>query len=328
MRSYQWLGAAILSVIGTAASASTMNVCVFDVMGANGITMSIMKDYALAAKGWGVEVQPKVYTKLSTAQQDFEQKKCQAIVADNFATRKYNLFMGTVGAIGAVPNYEVGQRVLLALASPKLSAKLKNNHYEVMGYMPYGLVYLMAKDRNINSLDKFKGLRIGVLADDPSQSRMAQKVGMKPVVMTFDNAASKFRNNDMDIVPAPLLIWEPFEGAKLLGANGAVANYPMSFMTMNFIVANGNYPKDLGQKSREWFSKASPRILATVKSWDAKVPEKYWMQIPDIDRPSYDHLASQLRKEFIDGKVYDVSMMTLIRHLRCAQNPKFVECKK
>lgn len=330
MKGYQRLLVYVCAGIGisTLSSASQIELCVFDVMGVNGITMAVAKDYALAAKQWGVTIQPKVYTQLNEVIRDFDNKKCDGVVADNFSTRKYNLFMGTVGAIGAVPNYDIGQRVIMALSSPKLAPKLKTATHEVVGYMPYGLVYLMAKDRNLNSLEKVKGLRIGVLEEDPSQRRMAQKVGMKPVFMTFDNAASKFRNHEFDIVPAPLIIWEPFEGEKLIGSNGGIANYPMAFMTMNFILANANYPADFGQKSREWFSRQSPQLFKTVQRWDAKVPDKFWVQIPDIDRPSYDHLASQLRKEFIDNKIYDISMMTLIRHLRCVQEPNFVECKK
>lgn len=308
--------------------ASSLELCVFDVMGANGDTMAVAKDYALAAKQWGVSIQPKVYTNLNAVIADFDQKKCGGIVADNYATKKYNPFMGTVGAVGAIPNYDIAHKVMTALSSPKLATKLKNKNYEVVGYMPFGLAYFFTKDRNLDSLEKLNGKKLGVLEMDPSQRRIAQKVGMRPVNMTFDNAAVKFRNGDFDVVPAPLIVYEPFEMEKIIGDKGGVANYPLGFLTMNFVLATGDYPTDFGQKSRQWFAQRMPQLMKTVERWDATVPRKVMYDIPAIDRSSYDRLLSQMRKEFIDNKTYDYSMITLINHLRCNQEPNFIECKK
>ena len=328
MRGYTWLCASLLGCMSSWTSATEMNICVYDIMGANGDIMAVAKDYALAAKNWGVDIQPNVYMNLEKAQNDFEQKKCDGLVADNYATKKYNNFMGTVGAVGAISNYNVAQKVLSALGSAKLASKLKNKDYEVVGYMPFGLVYFMTTDRTLSSLQQLQGKRIGILASDPSQKRMAQKVGMVPVYMTFDNAASKARNGDFDIVPAPLIVYKPFEIEKILGAKGGIVNYPLGFMTMNFILAKGDYPADFGQKSRQWFSKQSTQYMKTVYRWDSTVPKRMMYEVPENDRSGYDSLLSQMRKEFVDNKTYDSSMIVLIRHLRCAQDPKFIECKK
>lgn len=310
-----------------AIAAPSIDFCVFDVMGENGSTMSVVKDYAVQAKQWNVEVRPKVYNQLQAAVQDFDSKKCDGLVADNFITRKYNTFAGSVGAVGAIPDYQIAQSVLSAVGSPKLAAKMRNKQYEIVGMIPYGLVYLMAKDNTINSLEKVKGHRIGILADDPSQKRMAEKVGMVPKFMTFDNGPQRFRAGEFDIVPAPLIIWEAFEGEKMLGANGGIADYPMVLMTMNAVVRSGKLSNQAAQQSRSWFAKQSPRLLKTVQQWDAKIPAKYWVNIPEIDRPAYDHLLSQLRKEFIANGTYDNSMMVLIRSFRCKRDPKFIECR-
>ncbi|MFU8926640.1 putative solute-binding protein [Acinetobacter puyangensis] len=328
MNGYQSILIGLMATMSVSAYAVPIDLCVYDIMGTNGDTMAVAKDYALAAKQWDVEIRPKVYLKLEAAQSDFEQKKCRGLVADNFATKKYNNFMGTVGAIGAIPNYSIAQKVLAALGSPKLAAKLKNKEYEVVGYMPFGLVYFISKDRNIDSLQKLNGKRLGILASDPSQRRMAQKVGMKPVVMTFDNAASKFRAGEFDIVPAPLVVYQPFEVEKVLGSGGGIANYPLAFMSMNFILAQGDYPENFAQKSRQWFSEKSTQYMKTVLRWDNTVPKRMIYEIPEIDRSGYDLLLSQMRKEFVDNKTYDPAMIVLIRHLRCAQDPAFIECKK
>lgn len=313
----------------TAFANTTLQLCVYDIIGANGPTMSLAKDYAVFAKQYGIDFQPKVYMGFKQLILDFDQKKCDGLVADNFGTRKYNTFMSTIGAIAAIPNYQIAQQIINAISTPRLSYKMKTKDYEVVGYMPYGFGYLMGKDRNVNSLEEAKGLRIGVLDVDPSQRRMAERVGMKPILMSIDDAPTRFLKGEFDIVPVPTIIYEPFEGEKVLGTQGGILNYPMALITMNFILHNNpKIPKDFGQKSREWFGKKSPQLFKMVKQWDATIPKRFWVEIETIDRPAYEHLASQLRKEFVDNKIYDPVMMNLIRHLRCKQDPSFVECKK
>lgn len=324
------LMASCISAIGLSQSvmAAPLKLCVFDVMGANGITMLLARDYALFAQQQGVDIELKSYQKLDATMADFDQKKCDGVVADNFATRKYNVFMGTMGAVGAINDNNIAQRVITALGSPKLAHKMNHNGYEVVGYMPYGLAYFMSRNRELRKLEQIVGLRVGVLAEDPSQRRMAQKVGMKPVIMTFDNATTKFKNNDFDVVPAPLIVYEPFEIGKLLGNEGGIVNYPLAFMTMNFVFHQGKYQEGFGQQSREWFSKQSAQMMNAMKRWESKVPARMWVSIPEIDRTGYDRLVSQMRREFIANGVYDTSMITLIRHLRCRTDQQFIECKK
>ena len=308
--------------------AAPIELCVFDVLGSNGPTMSLAKDYALFAKQNNVEIQLKPYVVFHRLVNEFDNGSCQGIVADNFGTRKYNNFMATIGAVTAVPNYEVAQNIFYAISSPKLAHKMRTVDYEVVGYMPYGLAYLAGKDRSKSNLEQARGLRVAVLDSDPSQRRMAERVGMKPVLMTIDTAPALFNKGEFDIIPLPSVIYEPFEGEKSLGPKGGIFRYPMAMITMNFILKRGTYPKEFGQLSRDWFAKRTPQMFRLVRQWDASIPKHMWIEVSDIDRPGYEHLGSQLRKEFIDNKVYDSVMINLIRTLHCKQNPAYVECKK
>lgn len=322
------LGTVFTSVMAMNSSAADLKICVFDIMGSNGDMMAVAKDYALAAKPWGVNIEPQVYTSLDDAVSDFESKKCQGVIADNYVMKKYNNFAGSIGAVGAINDYDLAKKVLIALGSPKLASKMKTKDHEVVGMVPFGLAYFFSKDKSINSLEKMAGKRLGVLKDDPSQQRMAKRVGIKPVFMTFDNAIAKYKNGDMDIVPAPLIVYKPFEVGKLVGSQGGVADFPIALMTMSVVFHRGEYPADFGQKSRKWFAGKQSQFIKMVERWDATVPKNIMYEIPEIDRKSSDLLLSQLRKEFIADKTYDGTMITLIRHLRCNQEPNFIECKK
>lgn len=317
-----------IALLQTNVYAKSIELCVFDLIGVNGPTMSTAKDYVLFAKQNKIDINLKFYSNFKQLTTDFEQKKCDGIVGDNFGTRKYNNFMATIGAIAAIPNYQLAQQIFNAISTQRLAYKMKTAEYEVVGYMPYGFGYLAGKNRSINNLEKAKGLRVGVLEADPTQRRMAERVGMIPVLMTIDDAPARFSRGEFDVIPVPAIVYQPFEGEKVLGKNGGIIKYPMALMSMNFILRRGTYPAEFGQQSREWFVKRSPQMFKTAMQWDATIPKRMWVEISNMDIKSYEHLAFQLRKEFVDNKTYDPVMMNLIRHLRCKQDPSFVECKK
>lgn len=315
--------------ISTLANANNkLSLCVFDLAGANGDTMTLIKDYVVIAKDWGVDIDVKVSNNLAETMRNFEQKNCDGIVADNFSTKKFNNFMGTIGAVGAIPNYAVAQKVFQALGSTRLESKFNTKNYEVVGFIPYGFAYFFTKDRSINSLEQIKGKSLGIMEVDPSQARMAQKVGLRPIPMNIDNIAYKFRRGEFDLVPAPLVGYQVFNGKEILGEKGGVANYPLAMLSMNVIFRKGIYPIDFGTRSRQWFAQKSTGMIRVVQSWEKHIPKHMFYEIPKIDHPSYDLLTSQLRKEFIENKTYDSAMINLIRHVRCTSDPKFIECKK
>ncbi|TXJ06884.1 MAG: hypothetical protein E6Q25_08435, partial [Acinetobacter sp.] len=65
------------------ASANDVTWCVYDVAGNQGDVVQLMKDYAIAAKSWGVNIQPKIYQNDEQAVQDYQAKKCDAVVASS-----------------------------------------------------------------------------------------------------------------------------------------------------------------------------------------------------------------------------------------------------
>ena len=54
--------AAMLSLSSNAMALTKRTFCVFDIIGANGDTFNIMRDYKTAAVAWGVDVELKPYT--------------------------------------------------------------------------------------------------------------------------------------------------------------------------------------------------------------------------------------------------------------------------
>ena len=309
------------------ASANNVTWCVYDVAGNQGDVVQLMKDYAIAAKSWGVNIQPKIYQNDEQAVQDYQAKKCDAVVASTFATKSINNFTGSIGAVGLIPNQQVAKDLFLALAHPNVEKYMVEKGQEVVGWLPVGSAYFMVKDRSLNSITELAGRRLSVVKYDPSQERMAKRVGAYPVQVTFDNVGKKFINGEVDIVAAPIYAYQPLELNKALAAKGGVINFPISYIALNFVIRQSAFPKGYGQKSRLWFKARTPQMMKNVAQWEKTLPSRYWYDIPVADRSAYQRLVSQLRKEFIQNKTYHATLLNMVFRMNCASNPDYFECK-
>lgn len=317
-----------LAVAAACASSgvSAKNFCVFDLGGAAGDITALMKDYTLAARNWGAELTIKSYQSEEKAVRDFKSGACTALAATSFSTMEFNNFTGTISAIGAVPSNAIAKNLLLLMGNSKLSKDMIEGDYEVAGVVPVGAAYFVVKDRNINTLGKMQGKRVGVLKVDPAQARMLKKVGGQPVFINYDNAVSKLLNDEIDILPAPAIAYEPLEVYRAMGAKGGVAKFPISFMTGNIILKRDEFPADYGQKSRSWVAKQVPRYMSLLTQYEEAVPRKYWFSIPNEDQVGYLRLMRQMRIEFVRNQTYNAKMIGLLKKLRCQRDASGFEC--
>jgi hypothetical protein len=100
---------ATLWVVASVAHADALiqrTVCVWDLMGANGDNYSLMKDYRIAAREWGVEVKLKAYSDEKIATEDFRVGQCDAAVITGLRAKPFNTFAGSLESIGAIPSYK------------------------------------------------------------------------------------------------------------------------------------------------------------------------------------------------------------------------------
>ena len=68
--------------------------CVWDLMGANGDTFAIMKDYRIAAAAWGIDLKLKSYSDEKIATEDFRVGQCDAAVITGLRAKPFNTFVG------------------------------------------------------------------------------------------------------------------------------------------------------------------------------------------------------------------------------------------
>ncbi|MEX5378585.1 putative solute-binding protein, partial [Escherichia coli] len=111
-------------------------ICVFDLVGKNGDVYAVMKDYQLAAKNWGANIELRVNTNEAVVAEDFKAGKCDGISVTGMRGRQFNNFTGSLDAIGAIPDLNLAVKVMQGLASKTFAKYMLQGKYEVAGVIP------------------------------------------------------------------------------------------------------------------------------------------------------------------------------------------------
>ena len=300
--------------------------CVWDLMGANGDNFSLMKDYRLAAKDWGVNFKLKAYSDEKIATEDFRVGQCDAVVITGLRAKPFNTFAGSLESIGAIPSYQHLKIVVGAISSPKAAALMSQDAYEVAGVMPLGSAYLFLRDRSIDEVGKLAGKRFAVFDYDKSQSQLVQGIGAQAVPSDISNFATKFNNGVVDVIAAPATAYRPLELYRGLGDKGGIPDFLVAQVFLQVVLRKEGFPEDFGQKSRTYLFGQFDRVLAAVQRYEKDIAPKYWLHIPDADRPRYVEQMRQARIKLTKDGIYDKRMMSLLKKVRCQIEPSNAEC--
>ncbi|CCU73320.1 MAG: putative solute-binding protein [Thalassolituus sp.] len=320
-----------LTLISIAFSANAMEapkriLCIFDPIGANGPIFSAMRDYETAALKWGVALELKAYTNEAVALADFQAGSCDAVNVTGTRVRPYNLFAGSIEALGGLVSYEQVRELIGMLARPQAAKYMVDGNYEIGAIMPGGSVYVFVRDRAINSVEAAAGRRVATLDYDLASVKVVQHIGATMVPATVATFAQRFNNGDVDIAYAPAVAYEPFEMYKGLGTKGGIYRFSLAQMNFQMILHRDRFPPKFGQNSREFAYQNFDKAMAHVRAAEDTISEDYWIDLPDEQEIEYMEMFSSIRQELAEEGVYDQRMMKLMQKLRCRSNPAHHEC--
>lgn len=318
----------VLMVATAAKAAVDRSLCVWDLLGANGETYSLMKDYRVAAAAWGVNFNLQVYSEEKIAAEDFRVGQCDAVVMTGLRTKPFNSFTGSLESIGTIPSYDHLRMVINTLSSPKAAALMQNGNYEVVGVMPFGGVYFFVNDRDINDVGKLAGKKIAFFDYDKSQAKLLQQVGAQAVPSDVTNFAPKFNNGAVDIIFAPAAAYRPLELYRGMGKKGGIPDFLLAQSSLQIVIHNDLFPPGFGQKSRNYVNGQFDRVLSTILKYEKDIDSHYWFHIPDADRDRYLAMMREARINLAKEGLYDRRLMSLLRKVRCQLDPGKAECSE
>ena len=324
------LGASSLLSIAASTQASNVNVCVFDLLGKSGESFQMAQEWALAAKGWGVNVNLSPRQDEAVADNDFKAGKCDAVFMTAMRARQYNKFAGSIDSLGAVPSNEIALKAITYALDKRnkdqMVTELAGKKYEIAGIAPLGSAFIFVRDRKIDTIEKAAGKKFAVLSHDNAQKIMVQRVGAQPVLSDISNFVAKFNNGQVDLVGAPAYAYKPLEIYKGLGDNGAMFNFPVLQITSDMVIRPEKFPEGFGQNSRDWFVKNLPKSFAMIKRLELSIPSKYKLNLSAEDRVKYQKLLRDGRLELTKQGIYDPKMMSVLKKARCAVDRVNFEC--
>ena len=315
-----------------------LSVCFFDMQGKNGDFYSKAKDLALIARRWNVITNIKVFTDERVTAENFKAGQCDAAGISTMRARQFNLFMGSIEAVGGVTTYEQLRLLLRTLLDPKIVPLTITEPYQILGVLPVGGTYIHVRDRAINSIEKAAGKKIAVIDWDKSQAEIVNKIGAHPVPANLSNFANLFNNGQVDIIVAPALVFRPFELNRGLGETGGIYRLPLTQMTASFVINRDRLKKklpDLDDKLAAFRSIAEQfvdQILTqTYKSIDAAeadIPSKYWLTVEPENEQKYWNMLRDARVLMTKQGYYDPKMIALLKRIRCKVDAERAECSQ
>lgn len=313
-----------------------ISVCFFDMQGKNGDFYSRAKDLALVARRWNVIADIKVFTDERVAAENFKAGQCDAAGISTMRARQFNLFMGSIEAVGGITTYDQLRLLLRTLLEPKLIPLTITEPYQIVGVMPVGGMYVHVRDRAINSIEKAAGKKIAVLDWDKSQTEIVQKIGAQPVAANLSNFAGLFNNGQVDIIVAPALVYRPFELERGLGERGGIYRFPITQMTASLVINRDRIKQklpDLDAKllafraiAEQFMDQMLTQVYSTIDKAEADIPAKYWLNVDPANEEHYWQILREARIQMTKQGYYDPRMMALQKRIRCKVKPENAEC--
>ena len=322
------LAASTVGMVSTAQA--KVDICVFDLLGKSGESFQMAQEWALAAKGWGADVNLIPRQDEAVADNDFKAGKCDGVFMTAMRARQYNKFAGSIDSLGGVPSNTIAQRAITYALdkrnAPKMVSNLGGKKYEIAGIAPLGAAYIFVRDKSINSIEKAAGKKFAVLSYDPAQKTMVQRVGAQAIASDVSNFVAKFNNGQVDMVGAPAYAYKPLEIYKGLGSNGAMFDFPVVHITADFVIRPEKFPEDFGQKSRDWFVKNLPKSYSMIKRLESEIPAKYKLGFSAEEKLKYQKLLREGRIDLTKQGIYDAEMMSVLKKARCSVDKSNFEC--
>ncbi len=301
-------------------------ICIWDIGGRAGPVYQAAIEQRAIALQYGVHLKMVPFTNETILVEELKAGHCDAALMSGLRARSFNLYTGTVDAIGAIPDNQQMHTLLRVLADPSQAGRMVQGQYVIMGIYPAGSAYIFVDDKRISSLNRAAGKKVAVLNSDPMQAEMVAGIGATPVPTDFVNAPNMFNNHVVDILPAPLVTYEYLELYKGMTPNGGIVDYPFTQLTMQLVGRLDKFPNVIAQLIREASLQAYGRIRQRLKTEEDRVPDHWWIHISDADKKKYDIMMRKARENLKDKGYYSADMLDLEHRIRCKYDPARAEC--
>ena len=304
------------------------HICLWDISGQSGPVFNGATNLRLDLLRYNIDISLEAFTNEGVMVASLKNGHCDAALMSGFRARQFNRFTGTIDAIGGLPDLDHMKTLLRSLAHPNLSQYMVSNKYQTLAVAPAGAAYLFVDDKRMNSLAQAAGKKVAVLDFDPGQSKLVTHIGAAPVSTTLATAPNLFNNGTVNILPAPLIAYEVLELYKGMAPDGGIVNYPIVQLTAQLIAHTDQFPPAIASLIREVAADSFTSIQTALNKEADKIPERWWIDVSAHNQQEYDTLMRAARLKLRETGYYDATMLSIMKRIRCNQDPQRPECSQ
>lgn len=300
--------------------------CIYDPVGSNGPSMTLLADLVPKGIGWGLEIDLLAYTDEKVAANDFKAGVCDVVFLTGTLTQQFVPFGATLNALGGIVSENGVNRMMKAIANPKAGALLTHGNYEIVASFPVGGVYVFVNDRKINSIDQFAGKKMSILNEDPQMMKLAEKAGASPVGTTLVTFSGLFNNGYLDMVTMVPVGYNVFELYHGLSDKGGIIDEKLLYGMMQLVAHKDHFDIDFGQRMREYFLTRLADIHKLARDARAEIPAHYWIATTPETKDEFRRFKRDIRLAMKDEGSHHPKALRLLWKIRCSEFPDEAEC--
>lgn len=304
------------------------HICLWDLSGQSGPIFNGATNLRLDLLRYDIDVSLEAFTNEGVLVASLKNGHCDAALMSGFRARQFNRFTGTIDAIGALPDLGHMKTLLRTLAHPNLDKYMVSNKYQTLAVAPAGAAYLFVDDKRMNSLAQAAGKKVAVLDFDPGQSKLVTHIGAAPVSTNLATAPNLFNNGTVNILPAPLIAYQVLELYKGMAPDGGIVDYPIVQLTAQLIAHTDRFPPPIASLIREIAADSFSSIQVALEKEAGKIPQHWWIEVSADNQREYDSMMRAARLKLREAGYYDGTMLSIMKRIRCSQDPLRPECSQ
>ncbi len=303
-------------------------VCVWDPVGLNGPVVSFFSELVPQAINWGLDIHFVAYDDENEVARDLESQSCDIGIMTAIRSRDFVRFAGTLDAIGGITSEQKLASTMATIASPRATALMSKNTYEVVASLPVGSMFAYVNDRSIRGIEDFRNKRIAVVNGDIQTRKFAELAGGIAIDESLSSFSEGFNNGRTDIVIMPALAYETFELYRGLGTQGGILDLRLFYGMLQAVSRKAAFDDEFGTNMRRYMLSRLNDALNLINKAEKSIPPYYWIRTPQATKDKLTHFYKDIRLELKVEELFDPKALSMLWKIRCHDSPDLEECTK
>ena len=221
--------------------------CIWDPISKAGPIASAAKDQVLRSLHYGMQLTIEVFQNEQEMVDTFVNKKtCDAILVRGATAQRFNRFLATTEAPGALPDRQHLQLLAQVLAQPEIADHMTNGQYTALGLVTIGYSRLYADSADKASLNSLDGKSVSVADTDTGFIRLVDALRGRTRTGSMPATVQTFTNELTELMVAPDIGYLAMASGRTGDQTRGLA-MPLGQSTLQLIGHADRFPPGLAQ---------------------------------------------------------------------------------